>query len=132
MGRLIAAAAFAAAMISSGSACAMNPANNATNDAVRCTVIGADQLPAGLGGAEAVCRAIELAAAPVLAANGSAAGRASVVVQVLGPHMLAATLTTADGQSLPEQRVAASDRPLGASSLALLGKALAAQLADKR
>lgn len=137
MGRMMTAAVFAGAMISSGSACAMKPATNATATTatsafVRCTVIGADKLPADLGGADAVCRAIDAAAAAALAASGTAAGSATLVVRVLGPHMLAATLTTADGRSLPAQEVAVSDRALHAGALAMLGKALAAQLAGTR
>ena len=38
--------------------------------------------------------------------------RFSVEVRVLGSSSLAATLTTADGRKLPEQRFAASDRDL--------------------
>ncbi len=121
MGKVMAALAFTAAIWAGGSACAMKPQ---ASDAIRCSVIGAEKLPAELGGAEAVCQAIREAAAPALGA--------SVVVQVINPHMLAATATTTDGRALPEQRVATSDRTLNAGSLGMLAKALADQLANAR
>lgn len=121
MGKFMAALAITAAIWAGGSACAMKP--QVTN-AIRCSVIGAEKLPAELGGAEAVCQAIGEATAT--------APGASVVVQVINPHMLAATATTADGRDLPEQRVATSDRTLHAGSLRMLAKALAEQLANAR
>lgn len=120
MGKLMTALAFTAAVWAGGSACAMKPQSNTE---VRCSVVGADQLPAELG-AEAVCRAIREAAA--------AAPGASITVQVLSPHVLAATATTADGRMLSEQRVATSDRTLHPGSVRMLADALAQQLAEAR
>lgn len=120
MGKLMAALAFTAAIWAGGSACAMKPQSSME---IRCSVVGADKLPAELG-EDAVCRAMRDAAA--------AAPGASIVVQVLSPHILAATATTADGRVLSEQRVATSDRTLHPGSLRMLATALSEQLAEAR
>ncbi|WP_310467736.1 hypothetical protein [Sphingomonas sp.] len=131
MGRMLAAAVCAAATISSGSACAMPPASATATSTpaaaafARCTVAGAEKLPAELGGADGVCRAIGRAA-------GAAAGGAAVDLRVMSPHSLGATVTTGDGRKLAEQQVSTSDRQLHRGSLILLGTALAAQLGATR
>ena len=125
MGRLIATGVCAAALISGGSIFAMPPGTATATAFARCTVAGADKLPAELGGADAVCRAIGQAA-------GAAAAAASVHIRVVGPYSLAATVTTGGGLTLAEQQVSTSARQLHRGSLILLGEALAAKLRETR
>ena len=89
-----------------------------------CRVVGGAKLPAASGGADALCAAITKAAEA--AAPG---GRWSVEVRVLGNSALAATLTTADGRKLPEQRFAVSDRTLSKASFERFAKSLAREAA---
>ena len=85
--------------------------NSPALSTARCHVIGVEKLPADIGGADAICRAIAHAAAKV-------PGQAfTVEVRVLGASSLAATLTTADGKVLPVQKMAVSDRALGRDSI---------------
>ena len=93
----------------SGSACGMTQ-SAARPD--RCQVIGGDKLPAETGGALQICTAIEAAAA----AQAPGAGY-SIEVRVLSDHLLAARVQMADGRSLPEQKMAVSDRKLSRSSI---------------
>src|SRR5688500_18048913 len=79
--------------LANGSACAMN-APSAAGPAA-CRVVNGDKLPASSGGADALCAAIEKAAQ----------ARFGVEVRVISEHSLAATVTMADGRSLPEQRL---------------------------
>ena len=95
-----------------------------TSPLTGCRVVGGDKLPASSGGSEALCAAITKAAAAQ--AEG---GRFSVEVRVLGSSRLAATLTTADGRKLPEQRFAVSDRSLTKSSFERFARALAVEVA---
>ena len=92
----------------SGSACGMTQSGSPD----RCQVIGAEKLPAETGGARQVCAAIEAAAATRAPGSGY-----SVEVRVLSDSMLAARVRMADGQSLPEQKMAVSDRKLSRSSI---------------
>ena len=85
--------------------------NSPAPSTARCHVVGGDKLPAEIGGGDWVCAAIARAAAQ---APGPAF---SVEVRVLGASALAATLTTADGKVLPEQKMAVSDRMLGRDSI---------------
>ena len=55
--------------------------------------------------------------------------RFSVEVRVLGKALLAATVTTADGKTLPVQKFAVSDRELTKSSFERFAKALAGEAA---
>lgn len=90
-----------------------------------CRVENAEALPPESGGEPALCAAIREA----VAAQGI--GQAySVTVRVLGPSMLAASITTATGETLPEQKLAASDRPLNAASFERFARVLALQLAQ--
>jgi hypothetical protein len=101
----MAATVFAMALASaSGSACGMT-SSNAQSD--RCQVIGGDKLPAETGGAGQICASIEAAAA----ARAPGVGY-SVAVTVVSDYMLAARVRMADGKSLPEQKLAVSDRKL--------------------
>ena len=106
---------------STGSACAMN---SPSPPQVECRVIGGDKLPAETGGPDALCAAIARAAA-----IEAPTSRFSVEVRVLGSASLAATLRTADGTTLPEQRFAISDRNLTKGSLDRFAKALAGAVA---
>ncbi len=72
--------------------------------AERCMVSGAELLPAGSGGAQSLCRAIEQALA------GTAAGtNYRVHVLVVRNDMLSATVTTGNGRQLPELSTSVSD-----------------------
>ena len=104
-----------------GNACAMN---SPSLKQVDCRVIGGDKLPAKTGGPDALCAAITRAAA-----IGVPASRFSVEVRVLGSSSLAATLKTADGKTLPEQRFAISDRSLTKGSIERFAKALVGAVA---
>lgn len=110
------AAAFAA-----GSACAMN---SPTPQVIDCRIVGGDKLPADSGGSDALCKAI--AAAVAEQAPGR---RFSVEVHVLGSSALSATVTTAEGKKLPEQKFAVSDRPLNRPSIQRFAEALAWEVA---
>ena len=88
-----------------------------------CKVIGGDKLPADAGGPDQLCAAIARAAA-----TGAPQARFSVEVRVLSGSSLAATLTTADGRILPEQRFATSDRSLTKGSLERFAKALVGEV----
>ena len=109
-----------AIVLFAGSACAMTSPTGPLTD---CRVIGGSKLPASSGGSEALCAAIAKAAAQ------AEAGRFSVEVRVLGRSKLAATLTTADGRKLPEQRFAVSDSSLTRASFARFANALAGEAA---
>lgn len=93
--------------------------NSPSPQQVDCRVIGGEKLPAETGGPDALCAAITRAAA-----IGAPARRFSVEVRVLGNSSLAATLKTADGKTLPEQRFAISDRSLTKGSVDRFAKAL--------
>lgn len=98
--------------------------NSTSSQLVDCRVIGGDKLPAETGGPDALCAAITRAAA-----IGAPASRFSVEVRVLSNSSLAATLKTADGKTLPEQRFAISDRNLTKGSLDRFAKALVGAVA---
>lgn len=98
--------------------------NSPSSQLITCRVIDGGKLPADTGGPEAVCAAIQRAAA------AEAPGKKfSVEVRVLGSSSLAATLTTADGTILPEQKFAISDRSLTKGSLERFAKALVGEVA---
>ena len=88
----------------SGSACGMT-LSQAHPD--RCEVIGGDKLPAEVGGADALCGIVEAAI------REKAPGRKyGIRVNVLSAFSLAATVTVKGGETLPEQKRAASNRQL--------------------
>ncbi len=93
--------------------------NSPSPHQIVCHVIGGNKLPTSAGTADSICAAIVSAAA----AHAPLA-RFSVEVRVLGRSALAATLTTADGKTLPEQRFASSDRPLNPDSIEFFAKSL--------
>lgn len=93
--------------------------NSSASHQVDCRVVGGDKLPASAGSVDSICAAI------VSAAAADAPGaRFSVEVRVLGQSALAATLTTAGGKQLPEQKYASSDRPLNPDSIKFFAKSL--------
>ena len=93
--------------------------NSPSDQLTKCHVVGSGKLPHAVGGAERLCVAIERAAA----AEGLAT-RFTVEVRVLSDSSLAATLTTADGKVLPEQKFASSDRVLNPDSIDRFAKSL--------
>lgn len=99
-----------------GSACAMSMA---ANPAVRCSVQRADLLPPQVGGAAAVCSAVQEATA-------GGTRPLSVVVTVRSANELVATVTNSAGRTLPELRFAKSDRPLSHASVKRFAQAIAA------
>ena len=94
--------------------------NSPSRQLTECRVVDAGKLPQGAGGSDLLCAAIERAAAAEVPA-----ARFTVEVRVLGDSSLAATLTTADGKILPEQKFASSDRVLNPDSIERFAKALA-------
>ena len=106
----------------SGSACAMNSTDS--QPAPSCRVIEGNKLPAESGGADALCR--EIAAATAQAAPGV---RYSIEIRVLPRSRLSATVTTADGRTLPEQGMASMDKPLTAGSFKRFAASIASELA---
>jgi len=110
-----------AAILASGSACAMSAPEH---DPARCSVVGGDKLPAGSGGEQALCATIEEAIAAEAPRRA-----ASIEVRVLSASSLTATIRTADGRTLPEQRMAIMDRTLTKGSIKRFAKAIAAELA---
>lgn len=108
---------FAAAGAAALASCAMTdgPPNNAP-----CEVEGAERLPAGSGGAPALCAAIDRAMRDLAPGAGQ-----RVEVRVLSASRLSATLTMADGTRLPEIGQAKFDRPLDPASFERLAMALA-------
>lgn len=105
----------------------MKPAE--TNQ-IRCTVIGAEKLPAEVGGSEGVCRSMLEAVSAV--SGKAAASELSITVQIINAYTAAATVTMADGRKLAEQRVGISDRELNQRALAMLAQAVASQLTATR
>ena len=108
----------------SGSACAMD---RPMDEAKGCRVVGADMLPAEVGGAHGFCAAIEQAAGT--AAPGAAF---SVEVRVISPTRLSAIVTLSDGHVLPERKLAISDSKLRKSTVEWFAKGLAAEIAKTR
>lgn len=104
-----------------GSACAMTASPNALVD---CQVIGGADLPAETGGPDAFCAAIKHAAVSRLPDVGF-----TVELRVRGPSALTATITTADGTVLPEQRFSISDRGLTRGSLERFAQRLVGEVA---
>jgi hypothetical protein len=102
-----------------GSACAMNHPNPGPG----CQVVGASQLPADAGGADAICSAIgDAARARVPGVSFT------VEVRVLSASALAAVVRLADGRTLPEQKMAVSDRKLNPGSIGRFAAAIAEEI----
>jgi hypothetical protein len=92
---------------------------------IRCTVVGAENLPAEIGGPDAVCRTMLEAVSSV---SGIAANELSITVQIINAHSAAASVARVDGRKLADQRVGISDRDLNRHALAMLAKAVATEL----
>jgi hypothetical protein len=105
-----------------GSACAMNSPVPAS----RCQVVGASQLPADTGGADALCSAIEQAL------QTAAPKPAAVEVSVISPYLISATVTLAGGRRLPAIKVGSSDRQLGARAVQMMADSIAVQVAAQQ
>lgn len=107
---------------SSGSACAMT---TPPKIALTCTVSGGDKLSSETGGPEALCDAIRSAA-------GDKGHGASVAVRIVSPCAAAASVTLANGRTLPDVNVSVSDRKLNARAITMLAQGVARQLAGTR
>lgn len=118
-GRLAALAS--AAVLASGSACAMNASEHSPSG---CQVTGGELLPPESGGADALCRAIADAAAQQAPGLGY-----RVEVRVLPRSRLSASITTSDGRKLPEQSFVRMDKPLSSGAFERFAAAIAAELA---
>lgn len=97
---------------------------------IRCSVERAGKLPAELS-SESICDSVRNALGPVLQVAGLPPDDTSVRVTVQSSSQLAAT-TTVGGKTLPEQHVGTSDRPLNARAIAMLARAIAADVAALR
>lgn len=85
---------------------------------VECSVERGELLPPVTGGAETLCSDIREAAAEL------GAPAAQVTVRVLSPYALAAVVTVG-GRTLPELKLARSDRELGRDSLRSFAQSIA-------
>lgn len=99
--------------------------NSPSPQLVECRVVGGEKLPAETGGPDALCAAIMRAAEAQVPAR-----KFRVEVRVLTAASLAATLTTADGTILPEQKFAISDRSLTKGSLDRFANSLVGKVAS--
>ena len=106
-----------------GTACAMTSPNS---QSPHCRVIDGGKLPAGSGGAGALCEAIEQAV------SERAPGMAfSAEVRVLSSSRLAAALI-ANGRKLPDQKFASMDHELTKSSFERFARTIAEQVASRQ
>ena len=96
----------------------------ATSENMKCSVVGAEKLPAEAGGADALCAAIREALS-----KQAPKARAVVEVRVLTPSMLAAMLVV-DGKALPEQKFAVMDRNLNPRSIERFAQSIANKVAQ--
>ncbi len=103
------------------SACAMNASHDKT---LGCSVIGAEQLPAESGGADALCKAIATAVAVQAPGLGY-----SVEVHVLPQSRMSASVRLQDGRKLADQKFASMDRPLSSGSFQRFADAIASEVA---
>lgn len=89
-----------------------------------CRIIGGAKLPAETGGQAALCAAI------AAAASKQAPGVAfTTELRVLSASSLVATIRMKDGRTLPEQKLAVSDRKLNRASIDRFATALATLIA---
>lgn len=92
--------------------------------ALNCTLTGADKLPADIA-QESVCEAIR-------SAVGEGGHGVSVAVRIVSPYGAAASVTLADGRTLPDVNVSASDSNLNRRAIGMLARGVAQQLAGAR
>jgi len=119
LGYAVAAVALAA---SAQAACAMNAPSS---DSAQCKVTGGDKLPPQSGGADALCEEIKKAIAVRIPGVGFKAD-----VTVVSDWKIGATVTTADGRHLPEQRHVVLDAKLDRQSFERFATTLANKLAE--
>ena len=94
-----------------------------SDTAPRCKVMGADKLPAEVGGASSVCAAIEQAMTAAVPGV-----RYTAQIDVRSKAALSATIV-ADGRELPKQELTVMDRNLNVRSIERFAASLAAQVA---
>lgn len=108
-------------LASGGSAYAMDgPSANQLS----CTVVGAQMLPAEIGGADGLCTAIRTAA------GANSAG--TVVLRVKSPYAVTAAATDRGGRKHPEIGASIADRTLNRRAVEMLAKEIARQLHGER
>ena len=88
----------------------------------RCHLIGADKLP--VSAADRLCETVERAIALAVPGLGY-----TIEIRVLPRASLAATVITADGRKIPEQRFVAYDRALTRESISRFADSIASELA---
>jgi hypothetical protein len=93
----------------------------------QCRIVGAEKLPSAVGGAEYLCAAVERA---IVAASRGTQYR--IEVRVMSPSSLAATIRTADGRVVSEQKMAVSDAALTTASVDRFASAIGAGMAKAR
>jgi hypothetical protein len=98
--------------------------NSTENRSSGCRVVNGDKLPAESGGADALCGEIAAATAKTAPDVGY-----TIEIRVLPRSRLSATVTTADGRTLPEQGMASMDKPLTAGSFRRFAASIASELA---
>lgn len=89
-----------------------------------CRVIDGDKLPSDIGGPQALCAVIEAAIREKAPGTPYA-----VELRVLSAHSLAADVRLGNGQTLPEQKMAVSDRQLNRGSIERFAAAIASEIA---
>ena len=121
-GKFIASAVAFAAAVSATAACAMSAPPHDRQS--HCTVVGAEKLPAEVGGPDALCSA--LARAVAAKAPGL---RYTAELHVPSPSVLIAKLVV-NGRNLQEQRFGVMDRDLNPASVERFAQSLATLLAE--
>jgi hypothetical protein len=101
--------------------------NSTSETSFACSVVGASELPAQIGGEQGVCSAIQRTVAPALHQAGISPSAVAIAVQVKSSSRISA-VATLNGSALPEQNVAISDRTLNAGAIDMLARGLARQL----
>jgi hypothetical protein len=91
-----------------------------------CTVVEGDKLPAGTGGPNGLCAAVERAIA-----SAAPNVRYTAEIRVISPSRLAATLVV-NGQTLPQQNFAIMDSKLNSGAIGRFANSLAAEVAKHR
>ena len=98
-------------------------------ETIGCSVQQAANLPAEIGGPDAVCAAITEATRPALQRAGISASQLSVQVRVVSDHRIAA-VASLGGRQLPEHVVDVADRTLNRRAIEMLAAAMAAEVSN--
>lgn len=122
--KLCSAVAALALAANAQAACAMS-APSTPASAAQCNVVGGEKLPPQSGGADALCAAIRQAVSAKIPGVGFTAD-----VTVISDWKLGATITTADGRHLPEQRHVVLDAKLDKRSFEQFANSLATKVAE--